>query len=361
MSLRILFVTWQGDMAGSTNSIALLTQKLAERGHQIYLGMRKESLLWTLMEDTDVERISMTFKGKRALGNIKQIKAAVRQHQIQIVNAQSGRDRYSTIGAKWFSNLNFKVVHTRRQMPLSHGNPLQLFVYNNGADGVIAVSNQVAQSLAKIGIRKSKIHVIHNGTAQEKYEHLHCENTEKLRVGLQIKRDEFVIGCVSRMKNQIQILQALTKITEPVTLLFCGIEINETFEQIINSLTTAHKVHFLGEISEGQILDYYPLFDVSILASIQEGLSQSLLESMALGIPVIATAAAGNLDLIEDEVNGLLFENQHIDQLARNINSIRHNPILKDKLIKKGKETALVKFNIKNTIDHYEEYFNSLV
>ena len=163
------------------------------------------------------------------------------------------------------------------------------------------------------------------------------------------------------MKNQIQILQALTKITEPLTLIFCGIEINETFEQIINSLTTAHKVHFLGEINEKQILDYYPLFDVSILASIQEGLSQSLLESMALEVPVIATAFAGNLDLIQHKENGLLFKDEDINQLAEQIESLRYNPQLRQKLITNGKETALVKFNIEKTIDQYEEYFSNLI
>ncbi len=359
--MRILFLTWEGDMAGSTNSIALLTRKLAERGHQVFLGIRRESLLWELMEGTQVERIPMTFEGKRALGNIKQIKAAVRQHNIQIVNAQSGRDRYSSIGAKWFSNLKFKVVHTRRQMPMSHGNPIQLFVYNNGADGIVAVSNQVANALAKIGIRKSKINVIFNGTAQEKYENLNPKNTENLRADLGIKSEDFVIGCVSRMKNQIQILQALTKISEPVTVIFCGIEKNESFDEIIDKFTTPHRILFLGQIPEGQVLDYYPLFDLKILASTQEGLSQSLLESMALGVPVIATAAAGNLDLIQDEENGLLFDNEDIDQLARNINSIRHNPLLKDELIKNGKETALVRFNIEKTLKRYEEYFSHLI
>jgi glycosyltransferase involved in cell wall biosynthesis len=50
----------------------------------------------------------------------------------------------------------------------------------------------------------------------------------------------------------------------------------------------------------------YELLDLALLPSRSEGLSQSLLEAMALGKPVVASAAAGNLDLVTSGTDGLL-------------------------------------------------------
>ncbi|NVJ64665.1 MAG: glycosyltransferase family 4 protein, partial [Flavobacteriaceae bacterium] len=103
------------------------------------------------------------------------------------------------------------------------------------------------------------------------------------------------------------------------------------------------------------------IFDADILASTMEGLSQSLLEAMALETPVIATAYAGNLDLIEDGKNGLLFEDGDIEKIAELIQRVRTDQSLRNTLIANGKVTALQKFNIDRTITNYEEYFQSLI
>ena len=47
--MNLLFLTYQGDMAGSTNSISFLTKGLADKGHQVYMGCRKESLLYKML------------------------------------------------------------------------------------------------------------------------------------------------------------------------------------------------------------------------------------------------------------------------------------------------------------------------
>ncbi len=359
--LSILFLTYQGDVAGSTNSIAYLARGLADRGHNIHIGIRKESLLWTLLEGSKVNRIAMTFKGKFDFKNWRQIKDAVRTHNIQLINAQSSHDRYTSIFANWRYGLGVQVVHTRRQMPLSMGGFLQRFLYNKKTDGIVAVSQQVKDGLVNLGFTDGHVKVIHNGTPTEKYDHIDLSKVEILKQKFKIKPDDFVLGCVSRMKNQIQIFQALTKIKEPIKVIFCGIEPTDEIKELMDQFPMDHQVFFEGQVESRDILNYYKLFDLKILASTMEGLSQSLLEAMALGVPVVATAFAGNLDLIEDGVNGLLFNDNDIDQMGKNILEIKHNNTLREKLIIAGKQTALKIFNIKNTIRNYEQYFSDLI
>ncbi len=359
--LRILFLTYQGDMAGSTNSIAYLARGLAERGHHVSIGIRKESLLWKLLEGTKVNRVAMTFKGKFDFANWKQIRDVVREQKIQLINPQSSHDRYTSIFANWRYKLGVKIVHTRRQMPMSLGGPLQLYLYNKKTDGVVAVGGEVKKGLVKLGIRDSHIKVIHNGTPKEKYEDLDSDYIAALRARFEISADDFVMGCVSRPKNQEQIFEALKLIDRPVKAIFCGLKKEEPFVSHMAEFKTDHKIYFEGDIPGDKVLNYFKVFDIKILASTMEGLSQSLLEAMALGVPVTATAFAGNLDLIRDGKNGLFFNDGDIEKIASNIERLRDDKVLRESLKAQGLITAYETYSIENTISHYEAYFAGLI
>ncbi|HEX2956667.1 MAG TPA: hypothetical protein VHO70_07540, partial [Chitinispirillaceae bacterium] len=69
--MNILILTYQGDMAGSTNSIAFLSRGLAERGHTVVVGCRKESLLFSMLQNTPVIVEPMVFHGRFDLNNIR--------------------------------------------------------------------------------------------------------------------------------------------------------------------------------------------------------------------------------------------------------------------------------------------------
>lgn len=303
----------------------------------------------------------MTFKGKFDFKNWRQIRDAVRTHNIQLINAQSGHDRYTSIFSNWKYGLGVTIIHTRRQMPLSMGGPLQRFLYIKKTNGIVAVSQQIKEAMVNRGFKASHIKVIYNGTPTEKYQAINTQKVEALRKKFEIKTDDFVLGCVSRMKNQVQIFKALAKVNEPIKAVFCGITPNDEIKGLMSKFSVDHQVYFEGLVEPEDILNYYKLFDLKILASTMEGISQSLLEAMALGIPVLATAFAGNLDLIKDGENGLLFEDSNTDQIADSIIKVKHSSKLRQKFILAGKQTALETFNIENTISNYEQYFSDLI
>ena len=359
-SLNILFITYQGDIAGSTNSIAYLTQALADIGHNVYLGVRRESLLFEKMQGTAVKLIPMVFKSKFDWDTINHIKRIVKRYGIQVINAQSSRDRYLAIFAKCVFDLDVKVIHTRRQVSKSIGLFTNTF-YEKGTESIIAVSEGVKASLVQNGIAPGHIHVVHNGTPKEKYQNINQELILELREKFEIKEGDFVIGCISRRKHQQQILQAVGLLKTPVTVIFVGIENDPLFQEIIAGYKTGHRVYFTGLVPCEEVLSYYGLFDVKILASTTEGLSQALLEAMYLHVPVIATAAAGNLDLIDDQKNGLLFEDNDIEGLSSRIAMIKEDPILRSTITKNGRRTAVIDFSIEKTVSKYEEFFYSLI
>jgi glycosyltransferase involved in cell wall biosynthesis len=358
--MNILIVSQQAGTAGSTFSISYLAKGLSER-HSVWVACPPDTVLWQLLKEAAIQRVPINITGKLHRKSIRQIAQLVGQHDIEIVNAQSSRDRYVTILAKWYYRLPCKLVHTRRQLSKSMGILGQSLFYERGTDKIVAVSEGVKQSLVGIGIRPQHIRVIYNGTPIEKYAHIDRQRVAALRQQYQIADDDVVIGSVARLKEQDQILRALETLPFRVKVIFVGIRQQPEYEAFIRRFAIPHEVHFTGSIDNETTLHYYPLFRMNVLASTMEGLSQSLLEAMAMGVPVIATRLGGNPELIKHGTNGLLFDNNNIAQLRKCIERLASDDALHHQLSVHGKKTALADFSIDNTVQRHEALFQDLI
>lgn len=356
--MKILFLTHQGDLAGSTNSIFYLSSGLAERGHKVFVGCRQESLLYELLQNSKAQAIRMTFGGRLDLTNMRQIRQTVEDHGIQLINAQSSLDRYTSGFAKWLYGLPIVLIHTRRQIPKSTGLFIQNWYYKASTECMVAVSQGVKDALVDLGLPANHIRVIKNGTPRSKYELATPELTDQLRKKHGLPEGAFVIGCISRRKNQEQLLKAYAQLSDKVWLMFIGIEEDDVLRQVPLSEEQRSRVIYTGMVPREEVLYYHGLLTLEVLASIMEGLSQSLLEAMALGIPVIATNAAGNPDLIVDRENGLLFEDGDIQKLVGLIEELAVDDSLYAQLKANGQKTAFEEFEIEKVIDNYEKLFD---
>ncbi len=358
--MNILITSQAAGIAGSTYSVSYLAKGLARRGHKVWVACPRGTLLWKLIENTQVQPIHFTFNRKLHLRSIRKLASLVRKYNIEIINAQSSKDRYSTILARWWYKLPVKLVHTRRQIAKSIGMFGQSTFYKEGTDAIIAVSEGVKQSIQAIGIAERHIQVIYNGTPKEKYSNINPGIINSWRDHYQIQPNEPVIGCVARFKEQKQLLEALKFIDHPVHVLFVGIEETPELRAVREQFDTHHQVHYAGSLSNNDVLHHYPLFTINVLPSVIEGLSQSLLEAMALGVPVIATRIGGNPELIQHGINGFLFENGNEQQLAQYINQILNNANLRQSFSEAGRHTAFDDFSIERMLDQYEIFFQKL-
>ena len=78
-------------------------------------------------------------------------------------------------------------------------------------------------------------------------------------------------------------------------------------------------VHFAGTVPRGNLLRYVKDCDIYASTSVTDGTSSSLVEAMSLGIPVVVTSIAGNVEWVADGVNGLMFNKGDSQALARAI------------------------------------------
>ena len=358
--MNILITSQAAGVAGSTYSVSYLAKGLARRKHNVWVACPENTLLWELLENTNVKRVHFTFASKFHPASIRSLASLIQEHHIQLINAQASRDRYSTILAKWWYKLPVKLVHTRRQLVKSMGWFGQSTFYEKGTDAIVAVSQGVKESIQAIGISSDHVHVVYNGTPADKYENIQPDKVDALRNRYQIQSKDIVIGCVARYKKQVQLFQALQKIKQPVHVVLVGIEETTELREIQQKWEIPHQVHYTGSVSNPEVLHHYPLFTMNVLPSTIEGLSQALLEAMALGVPVIATSVGGNSELIQHGVNGFLFENGDTFTLAEQIELLITDQNLRDSFIEAGRKTALQDFSIERMLDRYEDFFEKL-
>jgi len=358
--LKILILTWQGDFNGATYSTFYLADGLANKGHQVWIGCPQKSILANLLPNSRAKHIPINFKSKLDLKSIKQIADLVKEHQIQIINAQASKDRYAAIFAKWFYSLNCKVIHTRRQKPMSSLGWLQTQFYVKGTDKVVCISEQLKQTFVKKGYPEKHIYVIYNGIPKSFFREIDFQKVERLKQELKLKSNQKVIGCFARKKQQHQLIQALNKITQPTTLLLAGIE-KEYFNQLQKLNKNKHQLICLGKIPREELAEYYALLNCFVLPSNMDGFGLVLVEAMGFGIPVIATKAFGIIDVLDNQQNGLWFDNENPQQLVTQINKLFNDKILEKKLIENGKKAAFNRFTLQNTINNYEEFFINLI
>ena len=127
--------------------------------------------------------------------------------------------------------------------------------------------------------------------------------TEK-RNELHIPLDAFVllsVGELNENKNNRVIIKALERLKEPnLHYILCGVgEQEKALQEQANKANLQSNVHFLGYRTD--VKEIYAMSDCFVLPSYREGLSRSLMEAMASGLPCIVSKIRGNVDLIDDK------------------------------------------------------------
>jgi glycosyltransferase involved in cell wall biosynthesis len=190
---------------------------------------------------------------------------------------------------------------------------------------------------------------------------------EKIRSEFGIPEDAFVIVNVARFEPQkghfflLQTLKhLLSQVDRKVAVLLVGIGIDqEKIEAEVKRLGLQDVVHFTGFRQD--VPDLFSASDVSIMTSHYEGIPRALMESMALGIPVVATDVPGTRTLIRSGQTGLLVEYGDIPGLSAALAQVLTNPTLASQLGERGRHLVQMKFNEYTVADRVEEVYNHIL
>lgn len=167
-------------------------------------------------------------------------------------------------------------------------------------DAIIGISPSVANELASHELTpRHGIRIIPLGLELDVFASATRENGGALRERLGLTPDSKLIGCVGRLapvKDLPTLLHAVHSLSDVhLAIVGDGPERAE-LESLRDRLGLSSRVHFTGFLS--QLETVYPAFDCAVSSSRNEGTPVALIEAMAAGVPVVATAVGGTPDLL---------------------------------------------------------------
>lgn len=232
------------------------------------------------------------------------------------------------------------------------------------ADAVIANARAGARMTAqRTGIAEQRISVIPNAVKLP----TPIPQAERLarRDALAIPRGRVCAVFVGRLvavKNIALLLDALARLTprqRPFVLLVGTGPLEQALRAQAEQLGLAADVRFLGERADAP--DLMGLADFLILPSLEEGLSNVLLEAMAAGCMPLASNVGGNPELIEDGRNGILFAANDVDALAQRLAHIVADAELRTRLGASARACVECDYTLEGLVVRTEALFERVI
>lgn len=358
MKTTVMQVLHQGGGAGSVISTLHLSLGLARAGHHVRFVCPPGSEVEALARAGGLEVHPLRLRARQERANGAALAGLLARHPVDVINSQSSIDRRALTWLALTRRLPAPLVVTRRQMPRTFF--LENWLVSRLAAQVVAVSRAVGEALIRRGTPHRKLTVIPNGVVTERIDvpvSGSALEQWKVRIGLEPSRR--TIGIVARPKDQAVVLRALQDVRTPVRLVLAGVDPQSPLGQAAGKVAARHAVVCLPFTPEVRPL--YDLLDVVLLPSHSEGLSQALLEAMALGKPVIASASTGNLELVSDGVDGRLVPPMVSTAWAAAIEELLHNGELARRLGSAARRTARQTFGLERTVERTAQLYESLL
>ncbi|MCH8285903.1 glycosyltransferase family 4 protein [candidate division KSB1 bacterium] len=295
----------------------------------------------------------------------------IRRLKIDILHLHISKDLSSVVLAKKLAGRG-KIIFSQHMD--SRYNKKDLFhrwAFRNIAM-IATVTKAVRKNVLEFtSVSHNQVMCIYNGVDMEKYNGKNENSSFKSE--LNIPEKSLVVGLVGRLdrlKKQELLIEAAPAVLEkyPDTyFVMVGAETNsktgvgyrDYLEQLINRKNLSKKFR-LVEFTE-KITDLVSIFDISLLSTTKETFGMVLIEAMAMGIPVIGTDAGGVPEIIDDGVNGLLFEPDNPGELSNCLKKLLADEKLRISMGNEGIKKVKAVFDINKKLIEYERLFYSML
>jgi L-malate glycosyltransferase len=226
-------------------------------------------------------------------------------------------------------------------------------------DRVVCNSRAAANRLIDLGVSESSVVVIPNGLPREAF----------ARTAAAAPRipGSFRVGFIARMtdpvKNHAGFLRAAARLafkfpTVEFVLVGDGF-LRPALEHLADQLGLASRTRFLGERLD--VSSILATLDVSVLFSFSESLPNVVLESMAAGVPVVATRVGGIPEAVQDGVTGLLVAPGNEEELAGALERLLTQSAMRKEFARQARRIAETNFSLELLASRHEQLYTELL
>ena len=224
------------------------------------------------------------------------------------------------------------------------------------AEKITTVSNSVAEELCAYGLKKKDVEIIGNGVDETIF--YPKNDSSKDPYILYSGRLDYRKGLFDLIDCSLIVCKKYPDIS--FYIIGKGLLLNK-LKNKVKELGLTKNFHFLGFVSKEKLIQLYQQATVYVLPSHYEGLPTVLLEAMACGCPVIATAVSGNLDVITHGIDGILVPPKKPEEIAKSIIKLLNDNDNRKKLGINARKTIAKRFTWKKITNKYIENYESLL
>jgi glycosyltransferase involved in cell wall biosynthesis len=226
-------------------------------------------------------------------------------------------------------------------------------------DRVVCNSGAAAERLRQAGIREQKLTVIPNGLPWEAFAAVPPAFPHDSRM--------IRIGMISRMNDAVKRHDLFLRVAAKLVPRFPELRfvlvgdgpLRPGLEELARQLELGERLIFLGDRHD--IPAVLAALDISVLPSSSESLSNAILESMAAGVPVVASDVGGNPELVQNGKTGFLFSAGDQTQFGAALETLVTQPELRKRLGSAAREKAQTEYSIAKVRDRYQDLYDSVL
>ncbi len=376
-NLRILEFVTNFCVGGTERQFLNLVDGLRGTGAEVHVACFRADgpLLGELRRSTP--RLPLTeysvpsLRSPAVARRLRELVRYLRRHRIDVVHTTGLYPNVFGVTAAWLARTPVIVASVRDMGQMWRGDLRRVQRWTSRlADAVVTNAEAIAERLRAEGYEADKIEVIHNGIVPAEVP-VRLPGTG-LRRDLGVPAAAPLVGVVSRLdplKGLDDFLDAAALVAgrHPETrFLIVGgpaAGVGEPYvaelRLRIEDLGLGDRVFLTGARTD--VPDILPELTVSVLPSLTEGLSNSLLEAMAAGLPVVATDVGGNPEIVEDGVTGLLVPANDPDSLAAAVGRLVASPGLGRELGRAGRTRVATHFTPERLVERTTGLYRRLL
>ncbi len=264
------------------------------------------------------------------------------------------------------------VVHSEHgyELDMRSGLPLHRRLLRHAVYRMAGAVATVTEELRDYHARQAwwdpaAVKVLYNGIdGQEFRPQPQVRDDVRRRLGIPV--DALVVGWVGRMvplKDLTTLLKAAEALVSEtpslhVVLVGSGSELSRLQDYAAHSPQLSGRVVFPGTVD--CVADLLNAMDIFVLPTLMEGMSNTLLEALAVGLPVVATRVGGNPEVVADGVCGYLFPPQDVPGLVSQLRTLLRDPRLRTEFGRAARERALRHFSLEGMLRRYRDLYLDL-
>ena len=230
---------------------------------------------------------------------------------------------------------------------------------------LVAVSADLKRFICdKVGVAAEQVQIIYNGVAAA--QPVADEEAQACKAELAIVGRFPVLGVVGSLypvKGHRFLISAMPEIIRrwpgAVLLVVGRGELEASLKAQVEQLGIAENIRFLG--MRADVPRLLSVLDAFVLPSLSEGLSLALLEAMASGKPVVATAVGGTPELVDQGQTGFLVSSEDAGSLAIKLIELLQDPLMMQRFSDQGAKRVRQRFSLEHMVVQYRRLYASLL